>query len=154
MLFLRNDTSSVGRNKRRADGCPSGAYRDRDHRTTSQFAVFNYHSQVACDHAKTYLDATECGVKEPSATILFRITTLYGKPKRWAMTGNDSEGLCMINVRVNMNLRFPLQFPQVIRSTRGIQRPSLLFRRNPAVGPSPLRLLCERLDYLYTPKSV
>ena len=27
MLFLRNDTSSVGGNKRRADGCPSGAFR-------------------------------------------------------------------------------------------------------------------------------
>ena len=27
MLSLRNDTSSVGVNKRQADGCPSGAFR-------------------------------------------------------------------------------------------------------------------------------
>jgi len=66
-----------------APAAHSGAYRDGIHRAASQFAVFNYHSQVACDHAKTYLDATECGMKEPGATIPFRIARLYGKSIEW-----------------------------------------------------------------------
>jgi transcriptional regulator with XRE-family HTH domain len=39
--------------------------------------------------AQSHLSAIERGLKEPSATILFRISRLYGKTIEWLLTGND-----------------------------------------------------------------
>jgi transcriptional regulator with XRE-family HTH domain len=39
--------------------------------------------------AQSYLSAIERGLKEPSATILLRIATLYGKSLEWLLTGID-----------------------------------------------------------------
>jgi transcriptional regulator with XRE-family HTH domain len=37
--------------------------------------------------AQSYLSAIERGLKEPSATILFRIAKAYGKSIEWLLTG-------------------------------------------------------------------
>jgi hypothetical protein len=38
---------------------------------------------------QSWLAATEAGLKEPSATILFRIAMLYGKATEWLVTGSE-----------------------------------------------------------------
>jgi transcriptional regulator with XRE-family HTH domain len=43
--------------------------------------------------AQSHLSAIERGLKEPSATILFRISRLYDKNIEWLLTGNDSGDL-------------------------------------------------------------
>ena len=39
--------------------------------------------------AQSYLSAIERGLKEPSATILFRIAKSYGKTIEWLLTGDE-----------------------------------------------------------------
>ncbi len=38
------------------------------------------------------LKSCERGLKEPGATILFRIARLYGKSIEWLLTGSEGEG--------------------------------------------------------------
>jgi transcriptional regulator with XRE-family HTH domain len=39
--------------------------------------------------AQSYISAIERGLKEPSATILYRIAKLYGKTIEWLLIGSD-----------------------------------------------------------------
>ena len=43
--------------------------------------------------SQSYLSAIERGLKEPSATIIFRIARYYGQTMEWLMTGEAKESI-------------------------------------------------------------
>jgi transcriptional regulator with XRE-family HTH domain len=48
---------------------------------------------AACSDYGLLSQAIERGLKEPRATILFRIARLYGKSIEWLLTGSDGPAL-------------------------------------------------------------
>jgi hypothetical protein len=61
--------------------------------------------------ARIYISPTEHVLKDPGATILFRIARLYGKSIEWPMTGAGGEGRCGMLHTQRGSLEGPLRLP-------------------------------------------